>query len=259
MIESLTSEPELSYFELQAYLGTTKHMGGLETTEELVALCHVDRDACVLDVGCGAGATACYLAREYGCQVIGVDLRESMVALSKERAEKEGVGEGVTFRVADVQALPFEDGLFDAVLCESVATFVEDKRRVINEYARVTKPGGYVGLNEEIWMRPPLPRLIEYVKLTWDIESEVPAADDWVGWLEDAGLRDIVAKTCRFDARRESSQLKRYSAGDIWRMLYRTLSLYARNPDFRGYVRGRRRTPRDLFEYLGYAILVGRR
>lgn len=256
------SEPELSYFELQAYMGTTKHMGGFDTTKELIELCHIGRATYVLDVGCGVGATACYLAKEYGCRVVGVDLRESMIARSNERAKREGVEDSVEFRVADAKALPFEDGLYDVVLCESVATFIEDKRRVIGECARVTKatPGGYVGLNEEIWLETPPPAdLVVHVKHVWDIEHEIPTCDVWVRWMQDAGLRDIVAKTYRFDARRESTQIKRYRFADLARMLYKTTSLYIRSPAFREYMHGRRHTPKELFQYLGYGVFVGKK
>jgi SAM-dependent methyltransferase len=253
------SDPELSYFDLHAYVGTTKHMGGLSTTQELIALCHVSEDTYVLDVGCGVGATTCYLAKAYGCHAVGVDLRESMIARSNERAEKEGVTDQVEFKVADAQDLPFEDGTFDVVLCESVATFIEDKQQVARELARVVKPGGYVGLNEEIWLKPAPPQLDAFVKRTWDIDPEIPTSDDWLGWLKNAGLKDIVMNIYSFDARRESTQVKRYRIGDTWRMLYRTLVLYVRNPAFRAYMKGRRKLPKHVFEYFGHALFVGRR
>jgi arsenite methyltransferase len=260
MIKSTSSrEPELSYFELQAYMGTTKHMGGFETTRELIDLCHVGEDTYVLDVGCGVGATACYLAKAYGCDVVGVDIRESMIALSNSRAHKEGVTDGVEFRVADAQDLPFEDALFDVVLCESVATFIEDKQKVVGECARVTRPGGYVGLNEEIWIQRPSQEMVEYVRRTWDIKSDIPTAEDWMALLESTDLRDIVVKTCEFDARRESTQLKRYRLGDMLRMFYRTLSLYVTSRAFRAYMKERKSVPKDMFKHLGYAVCVGRR
>lgn len=56
-------ELETPYFELQTYVGTTKHMGGLETTRELIELCHINKGKYVLDVGCGTGATPCYIAK----------------------------------------------------------------------------------------------------------------------------------------------------------------------------------------------------
>jgi ubiquinone/menaquinone biosynthesis C-methylase UbiE len=254
-----TPEPEISYFGLQAYMGTTKHMGGFESSRELGQLCHIDEQSYVLDVGCGAGATACYLAKELGIEVVGVDLRMSMVARAEERATREGVKGSVEFRVADAQALPFADNLFDAVLCESVATFIKNKQGVVEELSRVARPGGYVGLNEEIWIKSPLPGLAEQVGLVWDIESEILTAEGWQQLLESAGLQDVVAWACRFDFRRESSQLKRYGFDDYWRMFSRTISLYISNPAFREYMKDQRSLPRDVFEYLGYGLFAGRK
>jgi arsenite methyltransferase len=259
------SDPELSYFELQAYIGTTKHMGGFETTKELIELCHINKDTYVLDVGCGVGATACYLVKKHGCNVVGVDLRESMVALSNERAQREGVADAnnkhpsVEFRVADAQDLPFDDAHFDVVLCESVATFIEDKQRVVSELARVVKPCGYVGFNEEIWLKPPSAKVVTHVKHAWEIKPGIQTADGWRRLLEDAGLYDIFVKTYKLDARRESTQIKRYGFQDMWRMFSRTLSLYVKSSAFRAYMKEQRRLPKGVFEYLGYGLFVGRR
>jgi arsenite methyltransferase len=255
----MKGEPGISYFELQAYIGTTKHMGGLESTKELIDLCHIAKDTYVLDVGCGAGATASYLAKAYGCCVVGVDLREEMVTLSAERARREGVEHLVELRVADAQELPFDDATFDAMLCESVATFIEDKQRVVTELTRVVKPGGYVGLNEEIWLKEPTPGVIERVKVMWPVKSNVPTAEGWEALLKGAGLRDVIVKAYKVDARREATQVKRYSLGDMLRMFWRTLALYIRSAEFRAYMKKQRRVPMDVFEYLGYAVLVGRR
>jgi len=254
------SGAEFSYFDLQAYVGTTKHMGGLETTKELVELCHVGQDTYVLDVGCGVGATACYLAQQHGCRVVGVDLRQVMVDRSNERAKREGVEDRVEFRAADAQNLPFDEALFDVVLCESVATFIRDRQRVASECARVTRPGGYVGFNEEVWVKTPPPaELVAFVRRTWEIEADVPAPDDWRGFLEAAGLQDLVVRAYPFDARRESSQVRRYRFSDMAGMLLRSLALGFRNPAFRKYMDERRHVPRNLFEYLGYGVFVGRK
>lgn len=252
------SVPAMSYFELQAYVGTTKHMGGLDATQELIELCRIDKDAYVLDVGCGAGATAGYLAKMAGCHVVGVDLRESMVALSIERAQREGVEDRVAFRVADVQDLAFDDATFDAVLCESVATFIEDKQRVVNELARVVKAGGYVGLNEETWLKEPTPEVIEHVKTMWPVKSNVPTVEGWEALLKGAGLQGVTVRVYQVDARREATQVKRYTFGDMVRMFWRTLVLYVKSAEFRAYMK-KQRLPEGVFEYLGYVVLAGRR
>jgi hypothetical protein len=80
-----------------------------------------------------------------------------------------------------------------------------------------------------------------------------------VAILEDAGLREVTAQTFKFDARRESTQLKRYRPRELLRMVYRTLALYLRSADFRAYMKGRRHLPKGLFEYWGYALFVGRK
>jgi ubiquinone/menaquinone biosynthesis C-methylase UbiE len=247
---------ELDYLDLQAYVGTTKHMGGQSTTQELIELCHIVPGLYVIDVGCGVGATACYLAASVGCRVVGVDLREAMVERARARARRENVADRVTFRVADARDLPFADGSFDIVLCESVATFVEDKGQLAAELARVARPGGRVGLNEEVWLKDPPPELAASARRIWQIDWALPTVDEWVGMLEDAGLCDILARTYAIDPRRESSQLKRYHVGDMLRMFYRSAVLYVRDPAFRTYMASRRRLPKGMFSYLGYAILA---
>jgi ubiquinone/menaquinone biosynthesis C-methylase UbiE len=240
-------------------MGTTKHMGGQETTERLIELCHIDGNTHILDVGCGAGATASYLIKTHGCTVVGVDIRESMVALAQERAGREGLVDRIEFRVADARNLPFEANSFDAVLCESVATFVVEKQQVANELARVTRTGGYVGLNEEIWLRPPPADLSRAARQLWEIEPELPTIGDWQQILESVGLQGITVETYQFDSRRESSQIKRYRFGDMWRMIHRTGSLYFKSRAFREYMKKRQRLPKKVFKYLGYALLVGQK
>jgi ubiquinone/menaquinone biosynthesis C-methylase UbiE len=249
----------MSYFELQAYVGTTKHMGGFATTEALIELCHIDKDTLVLDVGCGVGATACYLAKTYGCEVIGVDLREAMVDLANERAVKEHVTDTVTFKQADAQALPFEDARFDVLLCESVLTFIEDKATALEEYVRVVKPGGCVGLNEEFWVKPPTEPMRHYARLSWGIETEVLMLEDWMTLLQDIPLQDLIARTYKFDMKRESTQLKRYTWRDMAHMMYKAVALYIKSPAFRAHMKEQRHMPKDIFDYFAYAVFVGRR
>ncbi|MEW6455169.1 MAG: class I SAM-dependent methyltransferase [Acidobacteriota bacterium] len=129
----------LSYFELQAYWGITKHMGGLEATKELIELCKINKDKHILDVGCGVGKTTCYIVKRYDCKVMGVDISQSMIERSSERVKREGVEDKVNLIMADAQNLPFKERVFDAVICESVTAFPKDKKRAVNEYARVVK------------------------------------------------------------------------------------------------------------------------
>lgn len=122
-------EEKSDYFDFAAKVGLTKHLGGLVATEELIELCHIGEGKYILDVGCGAGVTPSYIAKRYGCKVVGVDISEGMIERSREMAKREGVADRAEFRVADAQDLPFEDDLFDAIITESVTSFPDDKQR----------------------------------------------------------------------------------------------------------------------------------
>jgi SAM-dependent methyltransferase len=253
-----------TFFDFAAEVGLTKHLGGLGATEELIELCHIGEGQYVLDVGCGAGVTPCFIARRYGCRVVGVDISEGMIERSKERANREGVANRAEFRVADAQDLPFEDDLFDAVITESVTAFPEDKQRAVNEYVRVTKPGGYVGLNESAWLKvPPPPEVVAWASQDLGGNVKPLTSDDWAGLLEGAGLREITVRTYEIDTQDEARGiLRRYGYRGMLGVLWRILSLYVRSPAYRRFVKEVREggvTPENLDEYFGYGIYVGRK
>ncbi|MDI6799669.1 MAG: class I SAM-dependent methyltransferase [Actinomycetota bacterium] len=136
-------------------------MGSLEATDELARLTHMNKDSYILDVGTGVGITPCYLAKKYDLKAVGVDINEKMVERAKDRAVFDGVSDKVEFFACDMHELPFEDVAFDVVICESVVAFAHDKAEVLKECARVTKVGGYVGLNETTWLTPDVPSYIK--------------------------------------------------------------------------------------------------
>ena len=256
--------PAPSYFELQATWGITKHFGGTQATDTLAALCQIDRGASVLDVGCGTGMTPCYLAETLGCRVVGVDIAERMIAWARRRAQRACVDDRVSFAVADAQCLPFADGSFDAVICESVTAFVPAKPRAVREYARVVRPGGYVGLAEGVWLRPPPADLTAYLARGMG-GADFRAPDGWSALLAGAGLTDLVAQRCAISAGMQwKSELRRMERDDLQAYLqaWKTLgSLLVTSPPFRRYVRALWPPPSalHLFDYLGYGVFVGRK
>jgi len=250
-------EPPFDIFELYADLDLTKHIGSLKATKELIELCHINKGKYVLDVGCGVGATPCYIVKKHSCRVVGVDISEKMIDRSNERAKRKNVENRVEFRVADAQNLPFEDALFDVVIGESVTVFLEDKRRAVGEYVRVTKPGGYVGLNETIWIKTPPPELVEYLSRITGAKPET--SDGWKGLLEGSGLRDIVVRTHKTNVLDELSRIRRYGLKDYLRVWYRFLSLYIASPALRRLIKETLITPKNLIKYTEYGIYVGRK
>ncbi len=257
-------ENQQAFFDFAAEAGFTKQFGGLEGSAELAGLCHIGEGAYVLDVGCGVGVTPCFLAQRYGCRVVGVDIRARMVERSQERARREGVADRVEFRVADAQDLPFEDDLFDAVITESVTSFPEDKQRAVNEYVRVTRPGGYVGLAESTWLKmPPPPELVAWVSQDVGGTAQPLSADEWTGFLKNAGLQDITVRIHPVEARKEARLLlQRYGLGGMVSTWLRIMAMYIRNPAYRAFLKSLREggvIPENLAEHFGYGMYVGRK
>jgi len=165
MITQKNAQTDTRFLDMQACVGITKHIGGFDATNELLSLCHIEDAREVLNVGCGIGVGSAYIAKKYGCHVVGVDISERMVEWSRRRAREERVESWVEFRTADVLGLPFEADRFDVVFAESVFIFIEDKAQAIRECVRVTKPGSHVGLSEGFWTVPPSPELLAQVKV----------------------------------------------------------------------------------------------
>jgi SAM-dependent methyltransferase len=191
----------ITFLDQQARIGISVHLGGLPATRRLLSLCHVAEAGEVLDIGCGTGIGPAHITRTFGCAVVGVDLSPQMIDWARRRARKAGVEDRVSFAVADVLALPFEDGRFDAVIAESVLAFVVDKERAIAEMVRVTKPGGHVGLNEGFLLTDtPSPRV---AGLARRIGSDMVTLQAWRTLWEASGLDERIVRTYRLDAARE--------------------------------------------------------
>jgi SAM-dependent methyltransferase len=248
----------ITYLDMQAEVGITKHNGGFAATSEILALCHIEEAREVLNVGCGIGVGSAYIARKHNCRVVGVDISEKMIAWSRQRAREESVEDRVEFRVSSVLELPFETDRFDIVICESVLAFVEDKGRAIRECIRVTKPGGYVGLNETYFVSQVPPDLGETLQAS--LGTDVPTSATWQALWEASGLRDRIVRLHSIDPRAEVKDRMQW-VGWRWalRAWGRLLRLYVSRPAARESIRGMFNAPLDLIQQMGYGLFVGRK
>ncbi len=255
----MSSEIARDYFEFIANLGMTKHYGSMEATRELVELCRIGNGKYVLDVGCGVGATPCYLAKIVDCRVMGVDLVDKMIEQSRERAKAEGVEDRVEFRVADARKLPFEDNLFDAVIMESVNIFFDDKSQAMREYIRVAKPGGYVGMTEMTWLKPPSPELEDTFKNM--VYAQALDASGWKDLMEEAGLMDVVGSAHRIDIPLESKgRFERYGRWGIMKVMLKMLVMVFSDRRSRQFMKdGVGAVSKDFLDLVGYGVYAGRK
>lgn len=131
------------------------HYGGIAAVEVLAARAGIRRDHHVLDVCCGLGGPARWIAHRLGCRVTGLDVTASRVASARRLTGRVGLGHLVDFVHGDATAMPLPDAAFDVVMSQEAWLHVPDKPAVIAECARVMKPGAALAFTD-VTARVPL-------------------------------------------------------------------------------------------------------
>lgn len=122
------------------------HTRGILATAELAAATGLATATRVLDIGCGIGGPARYLAATFGCKVTGVDLSPDFIEAAAYLTERCGLSDRITYQVGDALHLPFEAASFDTVFLLHVAMNIEDRNALYAEVRRILAPGGQFAL-----------------------------------------------------------------------------------------------------------------
>ena len=118
------------------------HTRGKESTIEIASLGKIQSHHKVLDVGCGLGGSARYIADEFGCSVMGVDLTDEYIDVANRLTDLVNLSEKVSFKQASALDIPFSSDSFDVVWTEHTQMNIQDKKKFYGELNRVLKPGG---------------------------------------------------------------------------------------------------------------------
>ncbi|MEO8342513.1 MAG: methyltransferase domain-containing protein [Gallionella sp.] len=107
------------------------------------------RPARVLEIAAGTGVVTRQLAQALpsGTSIVATDLNQPML----DHAAAVGTSRPVEWRQADAMQLPFQDGTFDAVVCQFGVMFFPEKSKAYSEARRVLRPGGVFIFN--VWDR----------------------------------------------------------------------------------------------------------
>ncbi len=230
------------------------HPGGLEATEVLAERCSISENMTILDVGCGRGSTSIFLARKYGCNVVGVDIDQRLLIKAQIDAEKKGFLEKVSFKLADINALPFEDKTFDGVIVQLMLIFT-DKLKSLLQLSRKIRSGGFIGVLELAWKRPPTHLVVK--RAANAICRVVTNAEEHNGWI-------YLLRSCGLTVTEAELRNVEFSFSGMLRNegLFSTLRIVLKSA-FDEQTRKKTKEINKLFhdvkDYLGYGIYVGKR
>lgn len=174
------------------------HPGGRRSTQELFERAGFQPGQQVLDIGCGVGTSAIYIARRYGVRVAAVDISPLMLERCQSNIRSTGLADQVGLESGDITNLQFPSDCFDRVLAEAVTMFV-DRARATRELVRVCRPGGRVLATEFLWRRPPTPEARQVFLGEVCPGMTFDSLDDWLELYRKAGLENLQVTTGPFE------------------------------------------------------------
>lgn len=172
--------------------GAVESFAGVGYALDLAGL---DVGEAVLDLGSGSGMDAFVAALAVGPagRVVGID----MTAEQLEKAEALRASGGfahVVFEEGRIEALPFDDATFDAVISNGVINLTPDKDRVLAEAARVLRPGGRLAIADIVTEAPLADAIVGDVDLWASCIGGAPQLDAYREAMAGAGLTVEVVR-----------------------------------------------------------------
>ncbi len=219
---------QLDPYTLLAELGKKViRPGGCGASETIFRIANFQPGQKVLDIGCGVGTTAIQIASRFGCDVTAVDVDSRMLASAEENIRKAGVSANVILKQGDIQALTFEDDVFDVVTIEAVSMFTRDQQAAIREAVRVCRPGGYVFDHEFVWTRKPSEELLQAFQTNVCSGMSFETEHEWEGLFRAAGQDDNRSLMVPFDLLTPGGMLRDEGLPGTVSLIARALSRWA--------------------------------
>jgi len=122
------------------------HIGGRQASEDFLSQLDLTSEKQVLDVGCGLGGAARFVASHYGCQVTGIDLTPEFIETGKVLCGWVGLDSRISLRQGSALEMPFADRAFDRAYMLHVAMNIDDKAKLCSEVSRVLRPNSLFGI-----------------------------------------------------------------------------------------------------------------
>jgi tocopherol O-methyltransferase len=199
--------------------------------EQLASRAGIPRGARVLDIGCGVGGSALWLAREYGCHVTGMTISPVQAKMATRRARALKLSGGVRFEVEDANQWQPQPESFDVVWVMESSEHFPDKKHFFERCAKALKPGGTLAVCA--WLRldgPPPPGEQELIAAIAEahrgakrkmMSASLDGLSNYSEWMCEAGLTVTVAEDITRNVEATWAHCSRLAANPVLRFLVR--------------------------------------
>ncbi|MGD0976958.1 MAG: methyltransferase domain-containing protein [Minisyncoccia bacterium] len=150
----------------------------------------------VIDLGCGYGTTAIWLAKNIGCRVVGITISEKQVEEAKKAAEIHKVSHLTDFRVMDFNKTDFPDATFNVAIAIESICHASDESKVLKENYRILKPNGRLAIADGYLAKDKntlTPKEQEIAKICFEgvHVPPLPERKEFEQWLVETGFSGI--------------------------------------------------------------------
>jgi len=169
------------------------HARGFPATVELADRLPIKAGQWILDIGCGLGGPARYMAKRFQCNVRGLDITVPFVDAANKLTTLLRMQETVHIELGDGQHLPYRDSEFDGAYTQHVTMNVADRPRFFAEAFRVLRPGAFFALTEHGLGPTGQP----HYPLPWSADGTgayLVAPSETRALLEGSGFEDVVVE-----------------------------------------------------------------
>lgn len=165
--------------------------------ERLAETAGVPRSAEVLDIGCGLGGSAFWLAEQFDCRVTGLTISPVQARMATKKAKARGLSDRVRFQVTDANEWQPQAGTVDMVWVMESSEHFRDKRGFFQRCAAALKPGGVLAvaawLRRDGAVREDEKELVATIGAAM-LSASLDGLSDYRRWMEEAGLAVTAAE-----------------------------------------------------------------
>ncbi len=194
----------------------------IQLMERLAGIAEIPHGARVLDIGCGVGGSAMWLAKRSGCDVTGLTISPVQAGIASKKAASRGLSDRVRFEVRDANLWEPDPEVFDAVWIMESSEHFPDKPGFFDRCARTLKPGGTLAvaawLRRDREMREDEAPLIAAVAEAM-MSASLDTLSDYRRWMGDAGLTVTAAEDIARQVAPTWSHCARIGANPLVRLL----------------------------------------
>ena len=204
--------------------GETPERAQIQLMEQLARRAGIPRGANVLDIGCGVGGSALWLAEQYECRVTGMTISPVQARMATRKAKSGGLDGRVCFEVKDANRWQPEPASFDAIWIMESSEHFPDKKHFFERCALALKPGGTLAVCA--WLRrdgamPPGEQPLVAAIAEAMMSASLDSLSSYREWMCGAGLTVTAAEDITRHVEHTWAHCARIGANPVLKFLVR--------------------------------------